>query len=634
MGEENHSPLGTIHRVGIFVDGRFSWLYEEGWNHKIKYHPDTLIGDCFAQNEALKVKIYFEDFVYTTHDILVRKVTIENQADHERKIKIFFAHDFYIYGEKIQDTAQYEPELNALLHYRKKRYFLMNGKWDNTGKGIAQYSVGKSSYGHREGTWRDAEDGDLQGHPIEQGSVDSVAGFEENFLPKEAKILWTWVSAGKNYHQVCKNDKRIQKLGPQTVYNHTFDYWYEWTNKTNYQSKENNDLNDNEIIELFKRSLLIIRSQIDNRGAIIAANDSDIMKFNKDSYSYMWPRDGAFVAMALANAGYLEVVRDYFFFCEKLITDGGYMLKKYTPNGTLGSSWLPLIKNGESQLPIQEDESALTLVALEKFYRCSKCIETIQDLFNHMILPIGDFLIKYTDKPTGLPLPSYDLWEEQRGVFSYTAACVYAGLKSAAYLSKHTGHYKSEKKYLAAAKKVQKAILEYLYSKKEKRFLKSVQVKNGNVYGQDETVDGSLSLIWEMGVLSPDDPRIVSTMQAIEKNLTVKTEVGGIARYSEDDYHKDINFDYSKEDVSGNPWIITTLWLANWYIETAKTKKDLERVEKILEWITERTNSAGILPEQVDPFTGAPLSVAPLTWSHSTFVDTVLRYWEKSEQLN
>jgi GH15 family glucan-1,4-alpha-glucosidase len=43
---------------------------------------------------------------------------------------------------------------------------------------------------------------------------------------------------------------------------------------------------------------------------------------------------------------------------------------------------------------------------------------------------------------------------------------------------------------------------------------------------------------------------------------------------------------------------------------------------------------AGILAEQMDPFTGAPLSVAPLTWSHAVFAETVLAYGAKLEELS
>jgi hypothetical protein len=40
-----------------------------------------------------------------------------------------------------------------------------------------------------------------------------------------------------------------------------------------------------------------------------------------------------------------------------------------------------------------------------------------------------------------------------------------------------------------------------------------------------------------------------------------------------------------------------------------------------------------VLAEQVDPLSGAPVSVSPLTWSHSTVVATVVGYLRKLEAL-
>jgi GH15 family glucan-1,4-alpha-glucosidase len=40
-----------------------------------------------------------------------------------------------------------------------------------------------------------------------------------------------------------------------------------------------------------------------------------------------------------------------------------------------------------------------------------------------------------------------------------------------------------------------------------------------------------------------------------------------------------------------------------------------------------------VLAEQVHPITGHPLSVSPLTWSHSAFVWAVLLYVEKFQAL-
>jgi len=208
VGLENHSAFGKVHRIGIWVDGEFSWLYDEGWDFNIGYEEDTLIGDSTAENKELKVKLEFKDFVYTSHNILFRNIKIHNLANKNREIRIYFAHDFYLYGDKMQDTAQYEPDLNGILHYRQRRYFLVTGRWKHNDKGMSEFSVGKSGYQDKEGTWKDAEDGHLHGNPIEQGSVDSVVGFYESFSANQEKTLHFWVGAGKRYQDIEKNNPR------------------------------------------------------------------------------------------------------------------------------------------------------------------------------------------------------------------------------------------------------------------------------------------------------------------------------------------------------------------------------------------------------------------------------------------
>ena len=57
--------------------------------------------------------------------------------------------------------------------------------------------------------------------------------------------------------------------------------------------------------QLYSRSLQVIRTHIDDRGAILAATDSDIMETARAHYAYMWPRDGALVAYAPDRADIL-----------------------------------------------------------------------------------------------------------------------------------------------------------------------------------------------------------------------------------------------------------------------------------------------------------------------------------------
>ncbi|MCZ6488948.1 MAG: hypothetical protein O7A06_00260, partial [Acidobacteria bacterium] len=45
-----------------------------------------------------------------------------------------------------------------------------------------------------------------------------------------------------------------------------------------------------------------------------------------------------------------------------------------------------------------------------------------------------------------------------------------------------------------------------------------------------------------------------------------------------------------------------------------------------LEWCAKNSLTSGILAEQIHPMNASPLSVSPLTWSHSAFVSAVLQY--------
>jgi GH15 family glucan-1,4-alpha-glucosidase len=112
--------------------------------------------------------------------------------------------------------------------------------------------------------------------------------------------------------------------------------------------------------------------------------------------------------------------------------------------------------------------------------------------------------------------------------------------------------------------------------------------------------------------------------------LWAKTEIGGVARYEADGYMT-VSTDYTR--IPGNPWFISTLWLADYYIAAATTKDELSKALDLLKWTVEKALPSGVLAEQVNPLSGAPVSVSPLTWSHSSFVATVMNYLHKLERV-
>ena len=144
----------------------------------------------------------------------------------------------------------------------------------------------------------------------------------------------------------------------------------------------------------------------------------------------------------------------------------------------------------------------------------------------------------------------------------------------------------------------------------------------------DDTCDASLWGLFAFGLYDADDQRIIATMKALRQKLWLKTEVGGLARYEGDYYHRvDPGF-------PGNPWFICTLWLADHLTSMADKEKDLKEPLRILQWVADHALPSGVLAEQVHPVNGKPLSVSPLTWSHATFVASTRRIMRKLSRIH
>jgi GH15 family glucan-1,4-alpha-glucosidase len=618
VGLENHL-LGHEFKTGIWANGKFMWL-GDNWEITMKYMPETLVSKCFAGNKEFQLELDINDAVHNFLDLYLRKVAVNNVSDSKREVRLFFSHDFHIYGEDAGDTVLYEPTLSSIIHYKRKRYFLINGITEQN-EGIYQFAAGyKESFG-KEGTWKDAEDGVLEGNPIAQGSVDSVVSFKLEMQPKSVNNIYYWIACGKNLNEVKNLDSKVKSIGVEQMLLETENYWSAWVNK------QDADLSilPRDIIRMFKASLLIMRTHIDNNGGVIASCDSDVLQFNRDTYSYVWPRDGAIVALAFDMAGFPDVSALFFRFCDRVMTEEGFFRHKYLPDGSIGSSWHSLIDSkGRLQLPIQEDETALVLYTLWKHFEKYRDLEFIRRVYPNLVIKATEFLLDHRHLETGLPKPSFDPWEERTGIFTSTVATVCAALAAAARFAKV--FYDSERQEMLnrAAGRMKEAMLTHLYDRKLGRFIKAIYPDGS----RDSTVDNSLSFIFTCGVFDAADEVVENTMNAVVNGLWVKTDVGGVARYENDEYHR-----VSKE-VPGNPWFISTLWLARWYIASANSLEQLRKGLDLLSLTVRRSSPSGVLAEQLNPYTGMPLSVSPLIWSHAEFVIAVCEYVNKYREIS
>ncbi len=622
VGQENQT-LGHLSRFGVWADGDFAWVGSE-WSIERKYLKETLVTDVVLKHERLKLELRVHDTVDYVYDLYVREVHVFDRSGQERQVRLFFHHDFHIYENEVGDTAYYDPKTESVIHYKKNRWFLTSAAGPRK-FGVEQWAAGNKEINGCEGTWRDAEDGELGCNGISQGSVDSTIRTSLTVAANGEAVAHYWICFGNCYEQVATIHDRVRERTPAYYIPRNQNYWRLWVNP------EHIDFQNlpQKVIDLYKRSLLIIRTQIDEGGAIIAANDFDIARFARDTYSYMWPRDGALVANALTRAGYRDLAERFFKFCGDVIKEEGYLLHKYNPDRSLASSWHPWIKDGKPDLPIQEDETALVLWSIWETFKRFRNVEFMRPLFKKLLRHGAQFLVSHSDPETKLPLPSYDLWEERYGVHLFTVASVIGGLRAAAGFAHALGEVDNYKTYLDTADEIHQAMVKYMWSEKDKRFCR-MATRTADGYNLDMTIDSAMYGLFAFAGMSPHDEKVKATMDAVQDRLWIKTDVGGVARYENDYYHQVSN---DVGNVAGNPWFICTLWLARYNISSARTGGNLKEAVKLLEWVANHALPSGVLAEQVNPYTNEPMSVSPLTWSHADFVTTVHEYLQKNRQL-
>ncbi|MEM0141667.1 MAG: glycoside hydrolase family 15 protein [Thermoplasmatales archaeon] len=596
---DNHA-VGHPFRYGVSINGEFKWI-DRSVLKSMDYLDETMIGD--VKYSIGNFDFDNNDFVDIYKDIYLRKIRVSNKGTETEEVKFFFHQDFYIYGNDLGDTAFYSPDLNAVVHYKAGRYFLC-ATLDSRNESINQYAVGIKAFRGFEGTWKDAEDGKLSFNPIAIGSVDSVVSNTIELQPGQTKEFYYFIICGENMESITRERKEASIDRFNEMYRRTSNYWEVWSAKKKVEASE-------EITSLFRKSQFIIRTHINDDGGITASSDSDVLKDNRDGYYYVWPRDASLAAYALTRTLHFSASRKFFDFTLRSVSDGGYFYHKYMADGKMASSWIPRVIDSKPILPIQEDETALVIWSFWQYYLNSFDVEYFFPFYDSLIKKCADFLVRFTDED-GLPNPSYDLWEERFGVHTFTVATVYAALKAAANFANTFGDYEPSEKYNDAANRMAASFEKKFYSEEKGYYARAII--NGVA---DFTVDSQNMALFLFDMKDARDPRMRANMEKIMERLWVRN-TGGIARYENDNYQR------VKQDtqIPGNPWIITTLWAARYFLKIGEK----DRAADMIKWVINHRQNSGVLSEQINPYDNSTLSVSPLIWSHAEFIITILEY--------
>ena len=355
------------------------------------------------------------------------------------------------------------------------------------------------------------------------------------------------------------------------------------------------------IEKIYKRTILLYPLLTNQQaGGISAAVEIDENRTKCGRYSYCWPRDAIFITNALDILKMeKETEKFYKTFCKNTQSKSGRWEQRFYTDGNLAPCW-----------GYQIDETASVIYGVYNHYEHTNNLKFLKDTLR-MCENATKYLKKYIENLLDgkeEEYKSYDLWEENEGIHTYSLCAIFASFEVMLKIYEklkpefETNRLKLEKiakEELILRKmlvQIKEYILKNLYDNNKKTFIRN----------KDGKIDISLlGLVTPFKLFSPKEKKILNTIEKMD--LSIRTYTGGYLRYEGDNY------------VGGNPWVIANLWMANYYIAAGNKKKARECFEFVVKTATQH----GYLPEQVDNQTMQAKWVIGLGWSHAMFIDVL-----------
>ena len=75
VGQENHTS-GHPSRFGVWVDGQFHWVHDDGWQRSLDYAHDTLVTQVALYHPDLALRLVCRDVVDFHEDLYLRQIVV------------------------------------------------------------------------------------------------------------------------------------------------------------------------------------------------------------------------------------------------------------------------------------------------------------------------------------------------------------------------------------------------------------------------------------------------------------------------------------------------------------------------------------------------------------------------------
>lgn len=573
--------------IGLKInDSQIIYLHEDINNvYNQQYLQDTNILKTIIENKYFKLKISQIDAITIKDDILIKKFKFINENNIDLRInflinsKILSSQDNPISARIFDDTLiQYNYDYSVGIFSKEK---ITSYQLHDVNSNFASGVIGGKDYiGMSSNSAISYDLGSLK--PGEEREFTLFIYMKENKGTKIEENIENSIDKIRKFEV----DKKIDSIKK---------YWRKFV-------KEHINLDTSNFSEkldlIYKRSILLFPLLINSEtGGIIAAPEIDEERKVSGGYAYCWPRDAVFITKALDILGMCNEAKDFYIkFCKNTQSKNGMWEQRFYTNGNLAPCW-----------GYQIDETASVVYGICENYKFKKDIEFLKQSIK-MCENAVEFLFKYIENLLEIDEEdsvkkeielknkntnkieahlSYDLWEMNEGVHLYSLASIFSAFDAMIYmdeeLQKNNNSNRIEQEIVLNRKLklekykdlIKKYITNNFYDEKQKIFYRNLTDKKMDI--------SLLGIFVPFGLLSTSEKSAKNLAEKI--NMTLRTYTGGYLRFEGDNYYG-----------GKNPWVISTLWMALYYIKADKKNKAME----CLDFVVKTASENGLLAEQVD----------------------------------
>lgn len=418
--------------------------------------------------------------------------------------------------------------------------------------------------------------------------------FSSRFTIKKGErraLAMTWFAS---------HDELPDPVDVDKAYKQAHDYWTKWSKQSNYEGPA---------ADMVRRSLLTLKGLIHVKtGGMLAAATSSLPErpggTRNWDYRFCWLRDAAFTLTGFLHTGHVEEAKAWIAWLRRALAGEPIDVQPfYGIDGTRHSleweaDWLFGFGGAE---PVRFGNAAINQLQLDIY---GEVIDTLCIARSHGLTGDADELVSLLVEKleTIWRLPDAGIWEE-RGPprhHVYSKAMCWVAFSRAATMLKDS-RPDAARRWHDLAEEVRQEVLQKGFDADLGAFTAAYGTK---------ALDASVLRLPIVGFIPADDERMVSTVAAIEQDLTVD---GLVLRYANDAVDDGVG-------GSEGMFLAVACWLADVYAMQGRTDDACKLFERVLG----TANDLGLLSEECWIEDGRAVGNFPQALSHVAVVNTAL----------